>query len=80
MPLQEDTSMSRSWNGDRNAHLARAAFYLGEPPRAAELPRDLRIAAIIEKAPRFPMEEVTDELLLKLQGGLRGYVSETELN
>lgn len=73
--------MRNSWNWAPGEQLALAAFYLGEPlVTGAGHPRDLRVAAIIENAPKFPMEEVADDLILKMQGGLRGFVRDVELN
>jgi hypothetical protein len=72
--------MNRSWNRTHQDRLARAAFYLGDPRSHAALPRELRIAAIIDAAPRFPMEDVAEDLILKMQGGLRGHVRDVELN
>jgi len=72
--------MNRSWNWTCRDGLAHAAFYLGDPAPQTRFPREVRIAAIIEGAPKFPMEEVADDLLLKMQGGLRGHVRDEELN
>ena len=72
--------MSRSWNRAHQDRRARAAFFPGDPLPQTALPRELRIAAIISAAPRFPMEDVADDLILKMQGGLRGFVRDEELN
>ncbi|HUJ02842.1 MAG TPA: hypothetical protein VLW75_04325 [Rhizomicrobium sp.] len=66
--------------GDGPERNAPAAFLLCDPQQLPMLPRELRIAAIVESAPRFPMEEVAEDLMLKMQGGLRGYVGDRELN
>lgn len=73
--------MRDSWNWTRGEQLARAAFYLRDPLVTAASPaRQMRIAALIENAPEFPMEEIADEMMLKMQGGLRGFVRDEELN
>ena len=60
---------------------APAAFYMGDRSlMACALPRELRVAAIIARAPRFSIEEIIDDLTLRTQGGLRGHVRDDELN
>lgn len=73
--------MRDSGNWTRNERPAPAAFHAGKPQaNAAALPREMRIAALIANAPQFPMEEIADDLMLKMQGGLRGFVRDVELN
>ena len=73
--------MRDSWNwakGELSAHVS----LIRDEPRigATRVCRELRVAPIIENAPEFPMEEVADDLMLKMQGGLRGFVRDEELN
>lgn len=73
--------MRDSGNWTRNEPPAHAAFYADDPGvSAAALPREMRVAALIANAPQFPMEEIADDLMLKMQGGLRGFVRDVELN
>jgi hypothetical protein len=73
--------MRNSWNRTRGEQPARAAFFTGNRPvGATPLSREMHVAALIQSAPQFPMEEIADDLMLKMQGGLRGFVGDAELN
>ena len=63
--------MRDPWDRTDKERFARAAFYYGDPGLQAGSLRELRIAVLIAGAPVFPMEEVADVLMLKMQGGLR---------
>ncbi len=70
--------MRHSWTGGERP--APADIGPRDPHIAAALPRELRIAALIANAPQFPMEDIAEELILKMQGGLRGFVRDADLN
>jgi len=73
--------MRDSGNWAKAEQIAHAALLPGDCRiGATRAPRGLRVASIIENAPEFPMEDVADDLMLKMQGGLRGFVRDEELN
>ncbi len=77
----KETPMRSSGDWPVKNMFAPAALYMGNPSLAASaLPRALRVVAIIARAPRFCVEEIADDLILRSQGGLRGYVRDVELN
>jgi hypothetical protein len=56
-------------------------IYLGDAKLiAGAQPNELKIAFIIAGAPQFDLADIEEQLYLSAQGGLRGYMSDEELN
>jgi len=73
--------MPYRWNLTEGGDRIFGGIYLGDAKLiAGAQPNELKVAFIIAGAPQFNPDDIEEQLYLTAEGGLRGCLSDEELN